>query len=92
MVLSTPGLHVDTGQWVDTKREDRLCQVCQSFEDVEDEQHFLFSCPAYSDDVRQKYASLLQQAFSVSDFLTHHLVLFDVLHSVCWPPVGSPGH
>ena len=25
------GLHVDTGRWVDTKREDRLCQVCHSF-------------------------------------------------------------
>ena len=24
------GLHVDTGRWVDTKREDRLCQVCHS--------------------------------------------------------------
>ena len=46
--------------------EDRLCQVCHSSEDMEGE-HFLFSCPAYSD-VRQNYASLFQQAFSVSDF------------------------
>ena len=37
---------------MDTEREHRLCQVCHSYEDVEDEQHFLFSCPAYSD-VRQ---------------------------------------
>ena len=43
------GLHVGTGRWVDTKREDRLCQVCHSSKDVEDEQHFLFSCSAYSD-------------------------------------------
>ena len=55
---------VDTGRWVDTKREDRLCQVCHPSRDVEDEQHFLFSCPAYSD-VRQKHASLFQQAFTV---------------------------
>ena len=60
------GLHVDTGQWVDSKREDRLCQVCHSSKDMEDEQHFLCSCPAYSD-VRQKYANLFRQAFSVSD-------------------------
>ena len=59
-------LHVDTGRWVDTKREDRLCQVCHSSKDVEDEQHFLLSCPAYSD-IRQKHASLFQQAFSVSE-------------------------
>ena len=64
------GLHTDTGRWVETKREDRLCQVCHSSKDVEDEQHFLFSCPAYSD-VRQKYASLFQQAFSVSNFFTN---------------------
>ena len=61
------GLHVDTGRRVETKREDRLCQVCHSSKDVEDEQHFSFSCPAYSD-VRQKHASLSQQAFSVSVF------------------------
>ena len=54
---------------MDTKREDRLCQVCHSSRDVEDEQHFLFSCPAYSD-VGQKHASLFQQAFTVSDFFT----------------------
>ena len=64
------GLHTDTGRWVETKREDRLCQVCHSSKDVEDEQHFLFSCPAYSD-VRQKYASLFQQAFSVSNFFSN---------------------
>ena len=37
---------------------------------MEDEQHFLYSCTAYSG-VRQKYASLVQQAFSVSDFFTN---------------------
>ena len=57
---------------MDTKREDRLCQVCHSSKDVEDEQHFLFSCSADSG-VRQKhaYASLFQQAFSVSGFSTN---------------------
>jgi len=35
-------LHVDTGRWVGTGR---LCHVLQ---DVEDEQHFIFDCPAYS--------------------------------------------
>ena len=58
------------------KREDR-CHVCHSCEDVEDEQHFLFDCPAYNDN-RTQYASLLQQAFSVSDFFTNseHVVVF----------------
>ncbi len=47
-----------------------MCQVCHSSEDVEDEQHFLFACPVYND-IRTKYASLLQQAFSVSDFFLY---------------------
>ena len=64
------GLHVDTGRWVDTKREDRLSQICYSSKDVDDEQYCLIDCPAYSD-VRQKYASLFQQAFSVSEFFTN---------------------
>ena len=55
---------------MDTKREDRLCQVCHSSRDVEDEQHILFRCPAYSD-VRQKHASPFQQAFTVLDFFTN---------------------
>ena len=55
---------------MDTQREDRLSQVCHSSKDVDDEQHCLIDCPAYSDD-RQKYASLFQQAFSVSDFFTN---------------------
>ena len=86
-------MHVDIGRWVDIKREDRLCQVCHSSRDVEDEQHFLFSCPAYSD-VRQKHASLFQQAFTVSDFsLTlnqMHVVVFSEsvlpLENLLYPP------
>ena len=48
---------VDTGRWVDTKREDSLCH---SSEDVEDEQHFIFDCPAY-DHVRKKYDSIFSK-------------------------------
>ncbi|KAL3146185.1 hypothetical protein ABBQ32_14176 [Trebouxia sp. C0010 RCD-2024] len=63
------GLHVDTGRWVGTGRKDRLCQVCHSDQDVEDEQHFLFHCPAYSD-IRRKYAAMFQQAFTAPDLIT----------------------
>ena len=69
-VQCTVHVGMPAGQWVDTKREDRLCQVCHPSKNVEDEQLFLFDCPAYSD-VKQKYASLFQQAFSVSDFFTN---------------------
>ena len=37
---------------------------------MEDELRFLYSCPAFSD-VKQKHASLFQQALSVSDFFTN---------------------
>ena len=55
---------------MDTKREDSLCQVCNSSEDVEDEQHFLFDFPAYNC-VRKRYDSIFQQALSVSDIFTN---------------------
>jgi len=45
------GLRVDTGRWADgvhLDRTDRLCLVCKSLDCVEDEQHFVFDCPAYS--------------------------------------------
>ena len=45
------GLHVDTGRFTKggqkVEREQRVCQVCLSTA-VEDEQHFLFDCPAYA--------------------------------------------
>jgi len=54
------GLHVDTGRWIGSERKGRLCQVCHSLQDVEDEQHFIFDCPAYSH-IRNKHANLFQQ-------------------------------
>jgi len=45
------GLPVDTGRWADGVHLDntqRLCLVCKSLDCVEDEQHFIFDCPAYS--------------------------------------------
>ncbi len=52
------GLHVDTGRFGKDRehcnREDRVCFVCMSGS-VEDENHFLFDCPAYSNS--QKSAS-----------------------------------
>ena len=36
---------------------------------VEDEQHFLFECPAYSS-IRRKYAAMFQQFFTAPDLIT----------------------
>ena len=42
---------------------DRLCRVCHSLQDVEDEQHFIFDCP-----VNQKHVEdLLQTVFLVGN-------------------------
>ena len=45
------GLRIDTGRWADgvpLDRTDTLCLLCRSLYRVEDEQHFVFDCPAYS--------------------------------------------
>ena len=44
------GLRADTGRWADgvhLDRTGRLCLMCKSLSCVEDEQHFVFDCPAY---------------------------------------------
>ncbi len=63
-------MRVDTGRWaggVHIDRKDRPCLVCKSLQEVEDEQHFLFQCPAYNH-IRAKHAGLFQQIFTVPDF------------------------
>ena len=62
------GLHVDTGRWVGLDRKDRLCQVCNSVQDVEDEHHFLFDCPAYSH-IRLQHMHVFERVCTVPEFL-----------------------
>ena len=40
-------LHIETGRYRNLKVEERLCKVCES-QSVENEFHFIFDCPAYS--------------------------------------------
>ena len=66
------GLRVDIGRWennVHLDRKDRLCLVCSSAQDVEDEHHFSFDCPAYSS-IRASHANLFQCAVQYLAFLT----------------------
>ena len=51
MLYSADGDHLD--------RTDRLCLVCKSLDCVEDEQHFVFYCPAYSH-IRSQHLDRLQ--------------------------------
>ena len=65
------GLRVDTGRWEDSvhlDRKDRLCLVCRSSQQVEDEHHFLFDCPAFSS-IRASHASLFQLLVQYQTFL-----------------------
>lgn len=59
------GLHVDTGRFGQgaqkLDREDRVCEVCHSTA-VEDEQHFLFDCPAYAH-TRDAFPALFQNSY-----------------------------
>ncbi len=65
------GLRVDTGRWADgvhLDRTDRLCLVCKSLDCVEDEQHFVFDCPAYSH-IKSQHLDLLQHCCTIADFM-----------------------
>ena len=70
------GLRVDTGRWADgvhldrtDRLLDRLCLVCKSLVREEDEQHFVFYCPAYSR-IRSQHLNLLQHCCTIAAFLT----------------------
>ena len=54
---------------MDIDRKHSLCQICHLDQDVEDEQHFLFDCPDYSN-VRRKCATMVQHAFTAPDLTT----------------------
>ena len=58
------GLHIDTGRFVNTPRDDRVCEVCKS-ECVANEHHFLFDCPAYAH-IRYNHATLFHGIQTVS--------------------------
>ena len=61
------GLHVDTGRFVTTPRDDRVCEVCKSG-CVENEHHFLFDCPAYAH-IRYSHATLFHGMQTVSSVI-----------------------
>ena len=63
------GLQVDTDRWVEGVDVERSCLVCNSPGCVEDEQHFIFGCPAY-DHIRVKHVKLLHYCCTVADFLS----------------------
>lgn len=51
-------MQVDIGRLEQVSRHCRVCQVCYA-NMVEDEQHFLFECPAYSH-TRDRHGSLFE--------------------------------
>ena len=54
--LSAHALHVVTGRWHRTPRQERLCEYCAQCK-IEDEYHLLFECDAYNP-VRRWFAPL----------------------------------
>ena len=65
------GLQVDTGCWADRvhiHRTDKLFLVCKSLGCMEDEQHFVFDCPAYSH-IRSQHVDLLLHCCTIADFM-----------------------
>ena len=45
---SNHNLAIESGRWTNTERKHRLCTQC-TLSKIEDEMHFIFDCPKYSD-------------------------------------------
>ena len=77
------GLRVDTGRFVNTPRDDRVCEVCKSG-CVENEHHFLFDCPAYAH-IRYSHATLFQGIQTVSSVInSNNPCLLGRYHGQCF--------
>ena len=61
------GLHDDTGRFVNTPRDDTVCEVCKSG-CVRNEHHFLFDCPAYAH-IQYSHATLFHGIQTVSSVI-----------------------
>ena len=59
--ISAHDLHIESGRYTKTPREDRLCKWCKltmGEQQVETEEHFLFSCDLYATLRRKMISSL----------------------------------
>lgn len=75
--VSAHSLYVEKGRYLNIPLEDRLCRCCNSSE-IEDELHFLLSCPAY-DQARINFIhkinnSLLNQKINRTTNISCHLI------------------
>ena len=55
-------LEIETGRYIGTPRDERLCKVCNC-NTVEDEYHFLFSCIAYQAESNNYYLNYVHNVF-----------------------------
>ena len=82
-------LHIETGRFVDTNLNDRVCQICGNGE-IEDEIHFITSCSAYNDlrDTLYTQAADNNPEFKDYDMLDSFVYLMNnmqkpTMHFVC---------
>ena len=67
--MRSHSLEIEKGAWVGIPRSERLCNVCKDLNAIEDEEHVLLECPAYSH-IRQNFSSLLKDHKAIWNVLT----------------------
>jgi hypothetical protein len=68
--VGTHDLHIHTGRYTNTPREQRTCRVCLQPGVVEDLQHFICDCPTYAS-VRDKNVDIFVHAATSAAVLAH---------------------
>ena len=63
-------LNIELGRYRGLARNDRICQHCIETRCVEDEPHFLVTCPKYEDERKRLYDSIAYNPFDVSPVFT----------------------
>ena len=67
--MRSHSLEIEKGAWAGIPRADRLCSVCNDMNAIEDEEHVLLRCSAYTQ-IRQKFSSLLKDKRDIWHVLT----------------------
>lgn len=57
----TNRLRIETGRWKKIPVEQRICQICLSCDQVEDEAHFLLDCGVYNVVRERMYEEIFQR-------------------------------
>ena len=64
--MSSHIFFIERGRWLNIKREDRKCEICQT---IEDEYHLFIECPRFRNEIKMYLPNYLKDRPSMFNFI-----------------------